>query len=51
MQSRANLFDLYLKSAEDQKGKYTKKYEDSIAQMWSDHHSLDRSQQIPRAMI
>jgi len=51
VQTRANLFHLYMKSAEDQREEYGKKYEDNVKKMWSDYHSLDENKKVPWSMI
>jgi hypothetical protein len=51
-ESRATLFNVYLKSAEDQKKEYKKKHETNVNKMWSDyHHSIDNTRKIPQIMI
>jgi hypothetical protein len=51
VQSRANLFHLYMKSTEEQREEYRKKYDDSVKKMWSGYHSIDENENIPRIMI
>ena len=51
LQTRTNIFQMYTKSAQDDREKYRKKYEDCVQKMWSDHRSTDDNQKIPRHMI
>jgi hypothetical protein len=50
-QSRATLFNLYLKTAEDQREEYKKKYETDIIQMRSNQYSDDHAQKLSPIMI
>lgn len=50
-QSRASLFNLYLKAAEDQREEYNKKYETGINQMLSNQHSDDLTQKLSPVII
>jgi hypothetical protein len=50
-QSRTALFNIYLKSAEDQREEYMKKYEANIKKMFSSRHSLDDKEKISSLMI
>ena len=51
LQTRANLFHMYTKSAQDEQEEYQKKYEDCVKKMWSAHRSTDDNQHIPLDMI
>jgi hypothetical protein len=51
VQSKANLFHLYMKSAEEQREEYKKKYDDNVKKMWSDYRSRDEKQKMPWMMI
>jgi hypothetical protein len=51
-QSRAALFNVYLKSNEDQKREYKTKHETNQKKMCSDdHHSIDNTRKIPQIMV
>ena len=50
-QSRVALFSLYLKTAEDQREEYKKKYETDINEMQSNQHSDDHTQKLSPIMI
>ena len=50
-QSRVDLFNVYLRSAEEQRVEYTKKYEDDIKELSHKHCSSDDKQNVPSIMI
>ncbi|CAF1399465.1 unnamed protein product [Adineta steineri] len=52
VQSRANLFQSYIKSIDDEREEYGKKFDDQIMKMWS-HHRLgdDSNPKLPSIMI
>jgi hypothetical protein len=52
-QSRTTLFNVYLKSAEDQRQEYKTKHETNVMKMCSDYHQLidDHTRKIPQIMI
>ena len=45
-QSRANLFQIYLKRADEKRYEYKKKYGDNVKKMWSDYHSFNEYHKI-----
>ena len=50
-QSRTTLFNFYLKTAEDQREQYKKKYETAINQIRSNQHSADDTQKPSPLML
>jgi hypothetical protein len=50
-QSRAALFNVYLKSAEDQRKEYKKKYEADVKKMFLSQRSLNDKEKISSMMI
>jgi len=50
-QSRATLFNIYLKSAEDQQEQYKKKYEADRKKTLSSQHSLNDNERLSPIMI
>jgi hypothetical protein len=50
-QSRASLFAIYMKSAEDQQQEHKKKYEADIEKMFSSQHSLNNKEKLSSMMI
>ncbi|CAF1678616.1 unnamed protein product [Rotaria magnacalcarata] len=51
IQSKALLFNFYLKTVEEQKNEYKKNYDMEVKKMWSDRHSLNNNEQISMIMI
>ena len=49
--TRANLLNLYLKTAEDQREAYKKKYQTDINQMWFIQRSADHTEKLTPIMI
>ena len=50
-QSRRHLFDTYMKSIEDQREQYKKKYQENVKKMWIDYYSSDKNHQLSSIMI
>ena len=50
-QSRANLFTLYMKTAEEQREECKLKHETSLKKMWSAYHSSSDIEKISPAML
>jgi hypothetical protein len=50
-QSRNDLFNVYLRSAEEQREEYRKNYDDDFKKLSHEHGSLDDKQDIPPSMM
>jgi hypothetical protein len=50
-QSRTDLFNVYLRSAEEQREEYRKKYEDDLKKLSHDHCSSDDKQNVAPIMM
>lgn len=50
-QSRIQLFDLYIKTAEDQRNLYKQKLQDNFNEMWSKYRTMKNNEKIPSLMI
>ncbi|CAF2938118.1 unnamed protein product [Rotaria sp. Silwood2] len=51
VQSKALLFNFYLKTVEEQRNEYKKKYDIEVKKMWSDRRALSNNEQISMIMI
>ena len=50
-ESRANIFALYLNTAEEQREEYKKKHEMNQKQMWDAYHSTSENEKITARML
>ncbi|CAM4969512.1 unnamed protein product [Rotaria socialis] len=51
VQSKALLLDFYIKTAEEQRNEYRKKYNEDVKKMWSDHRTLPDNENISLPML
>ena len=50
-QSRANIFTLYTKTAEEQREEYKKNHETNLKKMWNAYHSSSDNEKISPRML
>ncbi|CAF3845136.1 unnamed protein product [Rotaria sp. Silwood1] len=50
-QSKAQLSAFYMKTAEEQRNEFRKKYHDEMKKMWSDHRTLTDNDKLPMNML
>ncbi|CAF4347548.1 unnamed protein product [Rotaria magnacalcarata] len=51
IQSRITLFNMYLKSAEDQREEYQKKHEANVKKMEASQHTLNKNEKLSSALV
>ena len=50
-QSRNNLFNMYLNSAEDQREEYKKKHQDNVKKMDASQHTLNKNENLSSTFV